>query len=134
MLHDGREDGLEPLEPLDLTAIESCSDLVRGMAKTAFGGRQLGEALDVLLEMVRDESCLVVGTFSGAMTVAKMGKVLCDMIDLGMLDVVVATGAFITHGLTEAAGLVHYKHKPGMDDPELFKRAITASTTRSRWS
>ena len=122
MLHDGREDGLEPLEPLDLTTIKSCSDLVRGMAKTAFGGRQLGEALDVLLEMVRDESCLVVGTFSGAMTVAKMGKVLCDMIDLGMLDVVVATGAFITHGLTEAAGLVHYKHKPGMADAELFKK------------
>ena len=46
ILHDGRDDGLEPLEPLDLGAVKSCSDLVRGMAKTAFGGRRLGEALD----------------------------------------------------------------------------------------
>ena len=122
ILHDGRDDGLEPLEPLDLSTIKSCSDLVRGMAKTAFGGRRLGEALDVLLEMVRDDACLVVGTFSGAMTVAKMGKVLCDMIDRGMLDVVIATGAFITHGLTEAAGLVHYKHAPGMPDAELYAK------------
>ncbi len=121
-LHDGRDDGLEPLEPLDLGQVGSCSELVRGMAKTAFGGRRLGEALDVLLEMVRDEACLVVGTFSGAMTVAKMGKVLSDMIDRGMLDVVIATGALVTHGLTEAAGLVHYKHEPGMKDAELFKK------------
>jgi len=122
ILHDGRDDGLEPLEPLDLSAIQSCSDLVRGMAKTAFGGRRLGEALDVLLEMVRDEACLVVGTFSGAMTIAKMGKVLCDMIDRGMLNVVIATGALVTHGLTEAAGLLHYKHTPGMPDAELYAK------------
>lgn len=122
ILHDGRDDGLEPLEPLDLSTIKSCSDLVRGMAKTAFGGRRLGEALDVLLEMVRDEACLVVGTFSGAMTVAKMGKVLCDMIDRGMLDVIIATGALVTHGLTEAAGLLHYKHDPGMSDAELHAK------------
>jgi len=122
MLHDGREDGLDPLEPLDLSRVESCSALVRGMGKTAFGGRRLGEALDVLLEMVRDEQCLVVGTFSGAMTVAKMGKILCDMIDRGMLDVVIATGAFVTHGLTEATGHVHYKHEPGMPDAELYAK------------
>jgi len=122
ILHDGRDDGLEPLETLDLSAIQSCSDLVRGMARTAFGGRRLGEALDVLLEMVRDEACLVVGTFSGAMTVAKMGKVLCDMIDRGILNVVIATGALVTHGLTEAAGLLHYKHTPGMPDAELYAK------------
>ncbi len=122
MLHDGREDGLEPLEPLDLGKVESCSELVRGMGKTAFGGRRLGESLDVLLEMVRDEKCLVVGTFSGAMTVAKMGKIICEMIDRGMLDVIVSTGALIAHGLTEAAGLVHYKHEPDMNDAELYTK------------
>ena len=121
-LHNGRADGLEPLEPLDLTKVTSCSALLRGMSKTAFGGRRLGEALDVLLEMVRDPDCLVVGTFSGAMTVAKMGKIVCDMIDRGMLDVIIATGALVTHGLTEAAGLVHYKAKPDASDAELFDK------------
>jgi deoxyhypusine synthase len=122
ILRDGRGDGLEPLEPLDLQRVKSCSDLVRAMAKTAFGGRRLGEALDVFLAMVRDPDCLVVGTFSGAMTVAKMGKIICDMIDRGMLDVIVSTGALVTHGLTEAAGLTHYKHEPGMNDAELFEK------------
>jgi len=120
-LHDGRADGLEPLEPLDLTKVASFSALLRGMSKTAFGGRRLGEALDVLLAMVRDPECVVVGTFTGAMTVAKMGKIVCDMIDRGMLDVIIATGALVTHGLSEAAGFVHYKAKPGVRDAELFE-------------
>ena len=42
--HDGRQDGLEPLESLKPDSIQTFSDLLRAMQKTAFGGRQLGEA------------------------------------------------------------------------------------------
>ncbi len=44
----GHDDGLEPLEPLDLRSTGSVDELVRGMSKTAFGGRRLGEGADVL--------------------------------------------------------------------------------------
>ncbi len=121
-LHDGRSDGLRPLESLDLSRIGSCSELVRAMARTAFGGRQLGRALDVLLAMVRDPECRVVLTVSGAMTVAKQGRIICDMIDRGMVDVVVATGALMAHGLTESIGLTHYATEPGASDADLFAR------------
>ncbi len=47
-LHNPIEDRLIPLEPLDLGKVKSIDDLVRAMAKTAFTGRQLGEAADVL--------------------------------------------------------------------------------------
>ena len=47
-LHDPVQDRLIPLEPLDPKKIHSVDDLVRAMAKTAFTGRQLGEAADVL--------------------------------------------------------------------------------------
>jgi len=47
-LHDPIEDRLVPLEPLDLTRERSIADLVRAMSKTAFTGRQVGEAADVL--------------------------------------------------------------------------------------
>ncbi len=117
---EARELGLEPLEPLDLSRISSFDDLLRAMSSTAFAGRQLGEAADVLLEMVNDPDCLVVGTFSGAMTVAKQGLVLCDMIDHGMLDVVVSTGALMAHGFVEAAGLTHFKVKAGLSDREMY--------------
>lgn len=112
--------GLDPVYSLDLSRCASFSDLLKEMRHTAFGGRQLGEAADVLYDMVRDPRCLVVGTFSGAMTVAKQGLVLCDMLDHGMIDVVVSTGALMTHGLVEAAGMTHFKVPPGMRDRDAF--------------
>jgi deoxyhypusine synthase len=117
---DGTDLGLTPLEPLDLGRCGSFSELLTQMKLTAFAGRQLGEAADVLEAMTRDEKCFVVGTFSGAMTVAKQGLVLCDMIDHGMLDAVVSTGALMAHGLIEAAGMSHFKVAPGFADRELY--------------
>jgi len=43
VLHDPISDKLVPLEPLDLSQIHSVDDLVRGMGRTAFTGRQVGE-------------------------------------------------------------------------------------------
>jgi len=120
--HDGRSDGLIALESLDLDKVSSFSGLLRAMSKTAFSGRSLGEALEVTLAMVKDPDCKVVLTLSGAMTIAKMGKVISKMIDTGMVQAVVSTGALMAHGLSEAVGLTHYRHDPRMSDEELFDK------------
>ncbi len=117
---DGTDLGLQALRPVDLSEPQSISALLEGMKHTAFGGRQLGEAADVLYEMVVDPDCLVVGTFSGAMTVAKQGLVLCEMIDRGMVDIVVSTGALMAHGLVEATGMTHFKVPAKMSDRDMF--------------
>lgn len=121
-LGDGVSDGLVPLEALDLSKVDSVDDLVRGMGSTSFAGRALGEAADVLEAMIRDPDCLVVCTLSGAMTIAKMGLVLCDMIDRGWLQAVVSTGALMAHGFVEATGRTHFKADPSLSDAELFAR------------
>ncbi|MBW2969314.1 deoxyhypusine synthase family protein [Candidatus Woesearchaeota archaeon] len=119
-LRNGFQDGLIPLEPLDLSKVNSIDDLVKAMSKTAFTGRKLGEAADVLEKMWNNKNCYNVLTLSGAMTVAKMGLVICDMIDSGMVDCIVSTGALMAHGFIEAAGMAHFKYKKGMDDKELY--------------
>ena len=121
-LHDGRSDGLTPLESLDLGTVDSFSGLVWAMGRTAFGGRKLGEALDVFLAMARDPGCTVILTLSGAMTVAKQGSMVCELVDRGLVHAVVATGALIAHGLTESIGLTHYAVNPGADDADLFEK------------
>lgn len=120
--HDGAQDGLEPLEALDPDTIHSFSDLLTAMKRTAFGGRRLGEAFDVLAAMIGDPDCQVVMTLSGAMTIAKMGKIISTMIDTGMVNIVVSTGALIAHGMSEAVGKTHYKYHPSMNDVELFAK------------
>jgi deoxyhypusine synthase len=120
--HDGRQDGLQPLESLDLDKVSSFAGLLRAMSRTAFSGRSLGEALEVTLAMVRDADCKVVLTLSGAMTIAKMGKLIAKMIDADMVQAIVSTGALMAHGLSEAVGLTHYRHDPRMSDEELFEK------------
>ncbi|MBN2291033.1 MAG: deoxyhypusine synthase family protein [Pirellulales bacterium] len=121
-LHDGRSDGLNPLESLDLARVDSFAELLRAMSKTAFSGRQLGKAFEILLEMAGDHRCRNVLTISGAMTVAKQGKLICDLIEHRVVNAVVATGALIAHGLTESIGLTHYEYDETVDDESLFDR------------
>ena len=120
--HDGAQDGLEALEPFDPDSVKSFSDLLMAMKKTAFGGRRLGEAFDVLTAMIEDRECFVVLTLSGAMTIAKMGKIISTMIDRGMVQAIVSTGALIAHGLSESVGKTHYRYDPAMSDEDLFHK------------
>ena len=119
--HDGRRDGLTPLEALDLNCVTGFEDLLHRMSKTAFGARQLGEAFDVLSAMANDPDCSIILTVSGALTVAKMGKVICEMIDAGMAHLIVTTGALVAHGLSEAIGGVHYRHDSSVSDQSLYE-------------
>ncbi|MCP4170460.1 MAG: deoxyhypusine synthase family protein [Fuerstiella sp.] len=121
-LHDGRSDGLRPLVSLDLDRVRSFSDLLDAMADTAFSGRSAGEAARILTDMFRDQACGVVMTVSGAMTVAKQGKIICDLIDRGCIQAIVGTGALIAHGLTESIGLTHYRADPNQSDEDLFEK------------
>lgn len=119
---DGAEDGLVPLEPLDIHRINDFDELLHAMSHTAFGGRNLGEAAEVLTDMIVDPDCSVVLTLSGAMTVAKMNLVITDMIERGWVQAIVSTGALITHGLVELAGMTHYKAVRELDDQTLFNK------------
>ena len=121
-LHDGRSDGLIPLESLDLSQTNTFVGLLNAMSKTAFSGRQLGEAFEVLSRMAKDESCSVVLTVSGAMTVAKQGRIFCDLIDRGIVKCVIATGALIAHGLSESIGMTHYRADDSHPDEQLFEQ------------
>jgi len=120
-LHNPVQDKLSPVFPLDLSTIKNVNDLVRAMADTAFTGRQLGEAVDVLEAMARDKDCFVVMTLAGAMTVAKQGLIVCDLIDKGLVNAVISTGALMAHGLVEATGQKHYRYDPRMNDVELYE-------------
>ena len=121
-LHNPIEDRLIPLESLDLSKVRSVDDLVRAMGKTAFTGRQVGEAADVLEAMARDQDCFVVMTLAGAMTVAKQSLIIADLIDQGIVNAIVSTGALMAHGLVEATGRAHFRYNPDVSDTELYEQ------------
>ncbi len=120
-LHDPVKDKLRPIYPLDLSQCRTIDRLVRAMSDTAFTARQVGDAADVLEAMARDKDCFVVMTLAGAMTVGKMGLIFCDLVESGMVNAIVSTGALMAHGLVEATGRSHFRYDEGkMSDRELF--------------
>src|SRR5271157_3375586 len=120
VLHDPVKDKLRPIFPIDLSKCRTIDQLVRGMADTAFTGRQIGDAADVLEAMARDKDCFVVMTLSGALTVGKMGLIFCDLIESGVVNAIVSTGALMAHGLVEATGRSHFRYNEKMNDRALF--------------
>ena len=121
-LGTGYSDNYEPLKSLDLSKVKTVNDLVVGMKSCAFGARNVGEAADVLEKMVKDKECLKVLTLSGAMTIAKMGLVICDMIENKMIDAIISTGALMAHGFVESVGKTHFKYTWNMKDEELYEK------------
>src|SRR6202165_3603405 len=122
VLHDPVSDKLRPIFPLDLSKCRTIDELVRAMGDTAFTGRQIGDAADVLEAMARDKDCFVAMTLSGALTVGKMGLIFCDLIDSRIVKAIVSTGALMAHGLVEANGRSHFRYDENkMNDNELFR-------------
>lgn len=92
-------------------------------------GPKIVEGAKILKEMVEDPDCKVCLTLSGAMTIAQMSNVICDMIDSGMVQCVASTGALMAHGLIQGAGLRHFKYNPEIGDLELRKHTLNRVTS-----
>ena len=116
-------EGLEPLKPIDISAIDDFDQALAAMEKTSFGGRQVGEAAAILTDVFTDSDDLTVLTLSGAMTVAKQGLLICELIERKYVDIVISTGALITHGLIEGIEKSHYK-VPKMPDDQLLDKGM----------
>ena len=81
-----------------------------------------------LAKMAADKDCTVLMTMSGAMTIAQMGLVLCDMLDKKIIQSLTTTGAAMAHGLVESMGLKHYKHNPLVSDRVLAEKRLNRVT------
>lgn len=111
--------GLEPMNALDVTKGNNTSAMLQQMAATAFTGRALGEAADVMEQMIRDKSRIVL-TLSGAMTMAGLSQLLITMIEKRWVHCVVSTGALVGHGMVEGLGMTHFKARPDISDEDYY--------------
>jgi deoxyhypusine synthase len=95
-----------------------------------YGGlaAQVAHGAQTLKAMIEDRDCKVFLTLSGAMTVAKMGLLVCEMIERGMVQYIASTGALMAHNLVEGMGLKHYKYNPAHSDQLLADEKINRVT------
>ena len=91
-------------------------------------GMQVRQGAETVRLMMEKKGIIRFLTLSGAMTIAQMSLVICDMIDRGMVHSITSTGALMAHGLVPGLGLKHYKYNPSDDDEKLAKLGLNRVT------
>lgn len=100
--------------PLEIKKDMTISDLVTEYKKGVFGAGKIAEAVAIYTEMLK-KNCKIFLGLAGALVPAGLGKVVADLIRDDMVDVIVSTGANVTHDLIEAFGGCHLKDVRGED-------------------
>jgi deoxyhypusine synthase len=113
-----------PVRPIEMKKIQSLYDLLQAFEHTSFQSRNLFKCFEVFQKMLSDSSCIIFLGLSGAMIPGGMRRVLRDMIEMRLIDVLVSTGANIFHDLFESFGYRHYVGSVEGDDDALRRHRI----------
>ena len=109
---------------INVTNDMKISDLVDQFDKSGvLGAGRVGRACNVLTDMIMDEDMKVFMSLGGPLIPGGMRNIVTQMIKNGHVDLIVSSGANITHDLLEAFGGSHYRHE-GRDDEELNEEGI----------
>mgnify|MGYP001546340295 CR=1 FL=1 len=103
-------------------------DLLEVLGNMPGVGVQVRQGAEVLRQMMVKKGIVRFLTLSGAMTIAQMSLVFCDMIDRGMVHSITSTGALMAHGLVPGLGLKHFKYNPKDNDETLAKAGLNRVT------
>lgn len=115
------------ITPISPREVGSVAGLLSALGGCSFQGRALSRCLDVLENMASDPECMVVMTLSGAMVPGGMEETITQLIEEGIIDVLVTTGANISHSMVNHAddqNQGHYVGAIAVDDADLFKHSI----------
>ena len=112
------------VNPINISNCMKVSDLVDEFDKSGvLGAGRVGRACNILTDMIQDEDMKVFMSLGGPLIPGGMRNIVTQMIENNHVDLIVSSGANITHDLVEAFGGSHYRHE-GRDDEELNEEGI----------
>ena len=101
------------------------NELIKRMSLTGvLGSGRLAKAVNICEAMIKDKQCKVFIGLAGPLVPGGMREIIIDIIENKWVDVVVTTGATLTHDLGEALGYRHYQGSAFVDDAELYKKGF----------
>lgn len=110
----------EPVTQMHLKPMMTVGELVSAMGEAgAYNGGALSRAAGIYEAMLREKNTTKFFGLAGAMVPAGMGGIVSDLMKGGHIDVLVSTGANLTHDIIEAIGCRHFHGTAFCDDIEL---------------
>jgi deoxyhypusine synthase len=92
----------------------------------AFNAGRLSEACHIYTDkMLAPENDTTIGlTVAGALTPAGLGGCVIELMDRGLIDFVISTGANLYHDLHYALNFTLHRGSPFLDDVELYENGV----------
>jgi deoxyhypusine synthase len=110
----------DPVTQIHLKPKMTVNELVTAMGMAgAYNGGSLCRAVEIYEQMLRDPETTKFFGLAGAMVPAGMGGIVSDLVKNGHIDVLVSTGANLTHDIIEAIGCRHFHGTAFCNDAEL---------------
>ncbi|MAZ03056.1 MAG: deoxyhypusine synthase [Sneathiella sp.] len=107
------------VEHVDIKSFDA-RPIIDAMGKMSFTSRDLARATEIFNMAVNDPDCAIILTLAGSTSAGGCMHVYRDLVELGMVDAVVSTGASIVDmDFFEALGYRHYQADSTVDDNDL---------------
>ncbi|WP_334127327.1 1,9-bis(guanidino)-5-aza-nonane synthase [Sneathiella sp.] len=104
------------VEHIDIRTFDA-RPIIDAMGKMSFTSRDLARAAEIFNMAVEDEDCAIILTLAGSTSAGGCMHVYRDLVELGMVDAIVSTGASIVDmDFFEALGYRHYQADSSVDD------------------
>jgi|SRR3989344_2017797 len=116
---------MHPVKQIEIKVGMTAKELVQEMAASGvMGAGRIAKAAKIAEAMAQDKECKVFLGLAGAMVPGGMKQIVLDMLKSGFADVLVSTGANLTHDLIEALGYHHFQGHHQVNDAELNKQGM----------
>ena len=127
MPDDDLKKKLKNIEQIKVDENVDITTFIQSLGNTGFNAKRLAVACEIYKEMIRDKDCVKFFGLAGAVVPAGMQKVIHDFIEEGFIDILVTTGASLTHDLAETLGFHHLQGEQNIkdvNDSELHNQSL----------
>ena len=100
---------------------KSVWDLIKDLAGTGFQARSLAHACQLYHEMAQDVDATILFGYAGSLSTTGQWKQVQWLIENGLIDILVPTGANISEDIVEAMGFHYYQGSVTENNETLFK-------------
>jgi deoxyhypusine synthase len=112
------------IKHIDIKSFNSIP-IIEQFENAAFQARNLARSAKIYDRMLSDKSCSIILCLAGSIFSAGLRKVVYDIIENNMADMIVSTGAIIVdQDFFEALGFKHFQGTPLVNDSELMDLMI----------
>jgi len=94
MKYDKKELLKQKINHIDIKKFNSIP-LIESFDNMAFQSRNLAQACKIYDKMLKDKDCTIILCLAGSLVSAGLKKVIIDLIENNMIDIVVSSGAII---------------------------------------